>query len=86
MERILESKAVKQIIERGDDMEVVGGLGGGEEMVEEGRGIGGKGSAHKADMDGERDREGDEGGDEGISGVGERSGERKGFLEGRREG
>lgn len=83
---MLESKAVKQSIERGDDMEVVGGLGGGEEMVEEGRGIGGEGSAHKADMDGKRDREGEEGGDKGIGGMGERSGEREGFLEGRREG
>lgn len=66
---VLESQAVKQRVERGDDVEVVGGLGGGEEVVEEGRGIGGEGVAHEADMDGERHGEGEEGGDQGIGGV-----------------
>ncbi|GMY13586.1 hypothetical protein FCV25MIE_08825 [Fagus crenata] len=57
-------------MERGDDVEVVEGLrGGGEERVEEGRGVG-RESADEAEVDGDREGEGEERGGEGRD-VGE---------------
>ena len=67
-------------MERGDDVEVVEGLrGGGEERVEEGRGVG-RESADEAEVDGDREGEGEERGGEGRD-VGEWEVRGKGFFE-----
>jgi hypothetical protein len=71
-------------MERGDDVEVVEGLrGGGEERVEEGRGVG-RESADEAEVDGDREGEGEERGGEGRD-VGEWEVRGKGFFERGRE-
>lgn len=85
VEGVLDGELVEEGVKRGDDVEVVGVLGGGEEGVEEGGGGRGEGVADEADAEGEGDGEGEE----GVGLVGEREegggGEREGRFEGRGE-
>lgn len=55
VERVLESETMRLGLERGYDVEMVGGLGGREVVIEKRRGIGGEGIANEADMEGERE-------------------------------
>lgn len=82
MKRVLDGEAVRVDFVGGDDVEVVGGLGGREEEGEEGGGGGGEGGADEADVEGEREGEREERGDEGVRGVGERGRMGKGVSEG----
>lgn len=80
VERVLESEMMREELERGYYVEMVGGLGSREVVIEKRRGIGGKRIANEADMEGKRDGEREKGRDKGVGVVGERSGVREGLL------
>lgn len=72
VEGVFDGQSVRGGVDGGDDVEVIGGLGGVEEGGEEGGGGGRESGAHEADVEREWEGEGED--------RGERVGERRGGV------